>query len=75
MKQLSDKLADEILEKSEEKDKDIALILINPALFNELTGEKDILKKLVLVDYRYHKFIGIPMWIDSGVDTWEIRQY
>ena len=54
--------------------KKIDLILISPACFHELAGEKGIEDKLFLHDHVYHTFIGTPILIDRGVDTWEIRE-
>ena len=70
MKLLSEKLEEAIGENG----KDV-VILINPASFHELASEKDIGNKLLLHDYLYHTFIGIPLLIDRGVDTWEIREH
>jgi hypothetical protein len=68
MKALSKKLEEAISENSN------VVILINPKYFDELASEADIWKdKLLLHDYLYHTFIGTPILIDYGVDTWEIK--
>lgn len=71
VKLLSEKLKEAIREKGEG-----IVILINPASFHELVIENDIEDKLILQlhDDFFHRFIGIPILIDRGVDTWEIRE-
>ena len=69
MKLLSENLEEAISENGEG-----IVILINPASFHELASEKDIGNKLLLHDHSYHRFVGIPILIDRGVDTWEIKE-